>query len=96
MSIEKLIITKEGQNVSTLTNEELVSLQIQQQELEKEQSTPKPPTAEERVLQLEQENVTNMLAMTDMYEENIKLKQENVDTMMAVTELYEMMLGGTV
>jgi hypothetical protein len=45
---------------------------------------------------VEQENISNMLAMTQMYEENLKLKQENVDTMVAVTELYEMMLGGTV
>lgn len=65
-----------------------------QAEITAEQNAPKPPTAEERIAQLEGENVANMMAMTEMFEENIRLQGENTSTMLAVTELYELMLGG--
>lgn len=54
----------------------------------------RPPLSEE-IEGLKQENVLNMLAMTDMFEENLRLKEENVNTMMALTEMYEMMSGGS-
>ena len=37
---------------------------------------------------------TTMLAMVDVYEDNLRLEQENTSTMLALTDLYEMMLGG--
>lgn len=36
----------------------------------------------------------SMLAMVDMYEENLRLEQENTSVMLALTGLYEMMIGG--
>ena len=45
---------------------------------------------------LVEQNVSSMLAMTDMFEENLKLKQQNVDTMIALTEMYEMIAGGSI
>lgn len=44
--------------------------------------------------QLKQENIANMLAMTEMYEQNLRLEKESADTMIALTEMYEMMLEG--
>lgn len=44
--------------------------------------------------ELKQENIMNMIAMTEMYENNVQMEQENTNTMVAVTELYEMLLGG--
>lgn len=43
---------------------------------------------------LEAENLSNMIAMTEMFETNIKLEQENANTMVGLTELYEIVLGG--
>lgn len=50
---------------------------------------------------LQDNSVSSMLAMVEMYEENLMLKaenkileQRNIDNMLAMTELYEMMLGG--
>lgn len=51
------------------------------------------PTTEEKLANLEAENIINMIAMTEMFEENMRLEQENNNTMVAITELYEM-LGG--
>jgi len=51
---------------------------------------------ERRIEQLEQENTTNMLAMVEVYEENIRLKEDNTNTMLALTEVYEKMVGGNV
>lgn len=55
----------------------------------------KIPTKEEkRIAELEKENLSNMIAMTEMFETNIKLEQENANTMVGLTELYEIVLGG--
>ena len=54
---------------------------------------PHVPTADEKIESLQEENLVNMLAMTDMYEENIRLKEDNMNTMMALTEMYEIMMG---
>lgn len=43
---------------------------------------------------LEDLNVSNMIAMTEMYEENLDLKNKNTQTMIALTEMYELLLGG--
>lgn len=56
----------------------------------------KGETDVEKVARLETENLTNMLAMTDMFEVNIQLKQENTQLMLAITDLYEMLVGGNV
>lgn len=53
-------------------------------------------TDAEKVVRLENENVLNMLAMTDMFEANIKLSSDNTQLMLAVTDLYEMIIGGNV
>ena len=39
-----------------------------------------------------EQNDSSMLALAEMYEENLKLKQENEATMLALTELYERIL----
>ncbi|WP_370150175.1 hypothetical protein [Exiguobacterium profundum] len=71
-------------------------------ELEFSYPDPNEPTAppvyrqplSEEIEGLKQENILNMLAMTDMFEENLRLKEDNTNTMMALTEMYEMMSGG--
>ena len=52
------------------------------------------PSPEERIKQLESENVTNMLAMTDLFETNVTLREENNQLMLAITDLYEQIIGG--
>lgn len=56
---------------------------------------------EEEVSALKDENISNMLAMTEMFEENLrmqeanaKLQDENNSTMLALTELYELVMNG--
>lgn len=51
-------------------------------------------TDAEKVVRLENENLTNMLAMTDMFESNVQLQQENTQLMLAITDLYEILVGG--
>ncbi|EKN67511.1 hypothetical protein P9E76_01400 [Schinkia azotoformans] len=57
---------------------------------------PEPPTTEERVTQLEQDNVSTMLAVTEVYEQNMnsdaQREQEGIETMLALTEMYETIL----
>lgn len=50
-------------------------------------------SAEDRIEQLEAQNLANMFAMVEMYEDKMKLEERNVATMLALTELYEM-IGG--
>lgn len=55
----------------------------------------KIPTKEERrIVELEKENLSNMMAMTEMFEKNIRLEEENANTMVGLTELFEIVLGG--
>jgi len=59
----------------------------------------RPRTTEEKLVILEEENISLMLALTQVYEEKeadkAALQQENIDTMLALTEFYEMMIGGS-
>jgi hypothetical protein len=52
-----------------------------------------PPTTEEKVQQLQEENINLMLASAETYE---TMYQENVNLMLAVTELYEIIMNGGV
>lgn len=54
----------------------------------------KGETDKEKIVRLEGENLTNMLAMTDMFETNVQLQQENTQLMLAITDLYEILVGG--
>lgn len=54
----------------------------------------KGETDKEKIVRLESENLTNMLAMTDMFETNVQLQQDNMQLMLAITDIYEMMVGG--
>lgn len=60
---------------------------------ERPEDPPHVPTADEKIESLQEENLVNMLAMTDMYEENIRLKEDNMNTMLALTEMYEILMG---
>lgn len=51
------------------------------------------PPLTEQIEELRQENNSNMMAMTEMFEINLKLEEENANTMIAVTEMYELLLG---
>ncbi|MGD6876756.1 hypothetical protein [Bacillus infantis] len=53
---------------------------------------PKPLSVQ--IEELKDFNVSNMLAMTEMYEEKLVLEERNKQTMLALTELYEIVLGG--
>lgn len=48
----------------------------------------------QEIEEIQQQNVTYMLAMTDMYEEQLISEQRHVETMMALTEIYEVVTGG--
>ncbi len=56
---------------------------------------------EQKVAQLTQDKTNLMLAVTDMYEQNLVLEEKNKNVMLAMTDLYEMVLpllpdeGGT-
>ncbi|WP_235615883.1 hypothetical protein [Brevibacillus reuszeri] len=58
-------------------------------------------TLEQKVAQLTQDKTNLMLAVTDMYEQNLVLEEKNKNVMLAMTDLYEMLLpllpdeGGT-
>lgn len=52
---------------------------------------PQPPTMEEKVQRLEEENINLMLASAETYE---VMYQENVNLMLAVAELYETLMNG--
>jgi hypothetical protein len=60
----------------------------------------KPPvlTSEQRIAELEGENIDLMLALTQIYEEKEAEKaiaqEESINTMLAITEIYEMIIGG--
>jgi beta-phosphoglucomutase-like phosphatase (HAD superfamily) len=68
------------------------------EELDAIQNAPMLPTAEERIVSLEDENIKLMLALTQVYEEKeadkAALKQESIDNMLAMTELYELIIVG--
>lgn len=51
-------------------------------------------TLAEKAKRLEQENITNMLVMTELFETNIQLQEENIQLMLAITDLFEMVVGG--
>jgi hypothetical protein len=61
-----------------------------------EAAKPQPVTTEMRIADLETENITLMLALTEVYEEKevekAALEQESINNMLAITELYEMNL----
>ncbi|MEC1716589.1 hypothetical protein [Schinkia azotoformans] len=57
---------------------------------------PDPPTPADLIEQLEQDNVSTMLAVTEVYEQNMnsdaQREQEGIETMLALTEMYETIL----
>ncbi|MNI96112.1 hypothetical protein D3C73_1545040 [compost metagenome] len=55
-------------------------------------------TPEQRIAQLEDENLNLMMAVTQIYEEKENEKaaaqEESLNTMLVITELYEQITGG--
>lgn len=69
---------------------------LTQAEIDAIRNAPRPPTTEDRVDELETENINLMLALTEVYEQKeadkAALEQENINTMLALTEIYEQFL----
>jgi hypothetical protein len=57
---------------------------------------PQPPSVDEKIESLQTENVTTMIALTELYEDNAQQdsqrEQEAVTNMLALTEAYELIL----
>jgi predicted HicB family RNase H-like nuclease len=72
---------------------------VEQSRTEREE--PLPPisqTPEQRITQLEEENVALRISLTQIYEEKelekASMQEESINNMLAITELYEMIIGG--
>jgi hypothetical protein len=59
-----------------------------------------PDPRDEKIAELERQNIETMLALTSVYEENLQIKasnqeltQQNIETMLALTDVYEQLLA---
>lgn len=71
---------------------------LTQEEIDAIRNAPVLPTPEQRIADLEEENINLMLALTQVYEEKeadkAAAQQDSITSMLAITEIYEMITGG--
>lgn len=83
-------------NVQFSRERPVSEVQAEREALEQEKEA-----LQQRIVQLTEDKRNLMLAMTDMYEQNLALEEKSRNVMLAMTELYEMLLpllpdeGGT-